>query len=327
MAKKLFESYSKGLMKDAGKTTDVVILDSEETTDRLQLYRENKKNKGIIELLFSYVSEEGNLIAKDEHGVQIVLLKDVLIKDMPYYDKSVGEKLVATAFTVSITKIDEKTGTVYVKSARPGEQAKKATIRSRLVGELFNELNKGHTPRIAGVIRQVTGTKAYVDILGKGILGFVYSKDWGKAHYRFFKEQCKEGEVYEFDIVRSLPPNKNHKIPAFILSRKEVADDPWDAIPDEFLKQDAVITVRCVERPQKKTYWWGVSELLPAGIEIQADYTKKCADIMVGAVYKCKVRMAERKAHVFRVVPFGIADSEVGTEKAIRFLDPKHKVK
>lgn len=302
------------------------VLDEEQSDDRLEKYREWQKIKGELELMFSFVSADGDLIQQDANGVKIVLLKDVLVKDMPYYDERIGEKLIANPFVVTIEKIDEEKATIYVKSARSGSKARRGTIKSRLVGEIMSELRKGHTPRLAGKIESVDEKRAIVNILNKNILGICLLDNWQKTYCRNLKEHCKAGEIYEFDIVKQLPPQKG-KQSAFSLSRVDIASDPWDAIPEEYLEKGAVLAVRCVERPGGKTYWWGVSDLLP-GIEIQGDYTNKCGRIMESVFYKCAVDKVDREKHVFRVVPFSLADSDVGkTEKAIRFLDKKTKVK
>ncbi len=321
MSKKLLDSYSKSLLKGQTKTDDV-ILDDEKSLDRLKPYKEWAKIKGEMEIMFPFMSEEGNLIAQDGNGVKIILLKETLMADMPYYDNRVGEKLMANAFVVVIDKIDDKTDTVYVKSARSGSNARRATIKSRLIGELIGELKKGHTPRLAGKIEQVSEKRAVVNILNKGILGFCYVEKWQNGRTRNYKKVCKEGGIYEFDVVKQLTQQKG-KPPAFELSRVDITPDPWESIPDEFFTKGAVLTVRCVERPEGKSYWWGASDLIP-GIEMQADYTKKCGRIMESVIYKCTVDRVDREKHIFRVVPFGLADSDVGeTEKAIRFLETR----
>ncbi len=325
MARKLFESYSKSLLKGVEKKEE--LLDDSQSGDPLEKYKEWMESNGVLELLFSFVSPEGDLIQQDANGVKIVLPKDVALKSMSYYDKRTAESILANAFVVNIEKIDEENNTVYVKSAKgDGRKARKGTLKSRLVGEIVSELKKGHTPRLAGKIEDVDEKRAIVNILNKNILGICLLDHWQKTYCRHLKERCKVGEIYEFDIVKQLPQQKG-KQSAFSLSRTEITGDPWDSIPEEYLQKGAVIVVRCVERPVGKTYWWGVSDLLP-GIEVQADYTKRCGRIMESVIYKCTVEKVDRERHVYRVVPFALADSDVGdVEKAIRFIDKKTKVK
>ena len=160
-----------------------------------------------------------------------------------------------------------------------------------------------------------------------GVQGVCNVRDWSTSYIRDLRTVCKKGDVIDFKIYSVIKASKG-KPERFVLSRKDFEDDAWSKIPKQFLETDAIIGVRCVERPSGKTFWWGTSELMP-GIEIMGDYTKKYSQssMVTGIVYKCKVIRSEPDKHKFQVVPFDVTDSDVGTEKAVKFFKSKEKVK
>ena len=319
MSTKLIDKYSNALRKSAPVTMEEEVT----SNDPLAKYRECEKNRNTFDVLFSYVAPNGDLSVKDEDGVTVVLKADVLSQDLPFYDQRKRGIFLARTFTVKITEIDEKSNTVYVRSGR----SQRGSVKNQMISEIMSALEADQHPKITGRVIRVNDSRALIDIAGKGILGICHVSNWSSAYTRYLKEACKEGDIFDFRILRPLKKQKD-KTQGFELSRLEFAEDPWKNIPAEYAVQDAVIAIRCVDRPKGKTFWWGVSKMIP-GIEIMGDYTKRFDDVKVlmGITYKCKVTHVDLEKHVFKVVPFEVADSDADTLNAIKFLKSNQKVR
>ena len=319
MSTKLIDRFSDALRQSA----PVTMEEDRGTADPLARYRECDEKKNTFDVLFSYVAPNGDLSVKDEEGVTIILKADVLAKDLPFYDTRKRGIFLTRTFTVKITEIDEKNRVVYVRSGR----AHRNSLKNQLIGEIMGALKNNEYPKITGRIIRVNDSRALVDIAGKGILGICHVSNWSSAYTRYLKEACKEGEIYDFRITGPLKKQKD-KTQGFELSRLDFAEDPWKNIPPEYAVPDAVIAIRCVDKPKGKTFWWGVSKIVP-GIEIMGDFTKRFDDVKVytGITYKCKVTHVDLEKHIFKVVPFEVADSDADTLNAIRFLKSSQRVR
>lgn len=319
MNTKLIDKYSDALRRSAPVTMEEEVT----SADPLARYKECAQNKNTFDVLFSFVAPNGDLSVKDENGVTVLLKADVLSKDLPFYDQRKRGIFLARTFTVRISEIDEATNTVYVRSGR----SQRGSVKNQMISEIMGALKAGQQPKITGRVIKVNDSRALIDIAGKGILGICHISKWSSAYIRYLKETCKEGDIFDFRITKPLKRQKD-KTQGFELSRLEFADDPWKNIPAEYAVPEAVIAIRCVDRPKGKSFWWGVSHMIP-GIEIMGDYTKRFDDVKVlaGITYKCKVTHVDLDKHVFKVVPFEVADSDADTLNAIKFLKSNQKVR
>lgn len=128
---------------------------------------------------------------------------------------------------------------------------------------------------------------------------------------RSLAEECVFGENYDFYIVAESTDNKRKR---YVLDRRELVRDEWDILAENKMLVDVLenmgsITLRCVEIPEGKTYWWGVSNTIK-GIEIMCDYVKSVGQIEIGASYKCKVDKFNLERRILRCTPYAKASGE-----------------
>ena len=258
--------------------------------------------------------------AIDENGVNIVMKLEDILRDFPWYTYEERARFIGkNKYVVKIVAIDEETNTVYVRSS----YSKQSSTKGQLVKEIFDELKAGNTIKVYGRAVNVDERRVTVDILCQGIRGVCLAANWSKAYTRFLTQHCKKGEFYEFEIVKRLPRNKNKDI-AFSLSRKEITTDPWDEISPSISERD-VLTVKCIDRPVGKTYWWGVSNAIP-NIEIMGEFNRQneaCRQMRVGFTYQCVIKQFNKEEHILKVTPFDIANKDAETERALKFLRTK----
>ncbi len=328
---KLLNQYSMQLRKN---TIPAVKVGEQVESLSIDTFKECQKNHTTFDVIFSYASKDGDLKATVD-DIMVILKGTDLHLALPYYNSWIKDRFVGTPFTVSVKEIDEENKTVYVQSSRSGSSD---NIRGRLTAEIQKELKKRQKTDgaedakeqeplvVAGKIIQVTDGRAIVNLLGIGIMGIIYSRNWSTAYTRSLNGLCQKNEVYDFEILRQFPKKKDKSV-AFELSRKNVGGDPWEMIPEEFCQKDSIINVECIEKPQNKTYWWGRSNLIK-GIEIMGNFNSNLGNIMVSVTYKCKVVAVDKEKHMFKVVPFDTADEVSGDMKrAIRFIESKKTVK
>ncbi|MCR5720559.1 MAG: hypothetical protein K6F84_08335, partial [Lachnospiraceae bacterium] len=85
-------------------------------------------------------------------------------------------------------------------------------------------------------------------------------------------------------------------------------------------KQDAVVIVKCKDKPWGKSYWWGTCDLLP-DIEIMGDYSNKFPAengpgepvMYTGFSYICKIveiRISPDGRNKFKVAPFAVSPED-----------------
>ena len=322
MATELIRKYSEALKSSAPVVMENIPQEAD-GSGPLEPYRKCKKAGQPFDVLFSYIAPNGDLSLKDK-GVTIILEGRVLSMDLPYYDAGNMAQFLGKSFTVKVQTIDEENMTVYVRSGRDHRNS----VRNRIRKEIRDELKEKREPVVTGKVVKVTPYGAVIDLMGMGVQGNINVRDWSKGYVRDLRTVCKKGDVLDFKIYSVVKAVKG-KPERFVLSRRDFEDDRWKSIPEQYLKEGAVMGVRCVECPKDKTFWWGTSEFVP-GIEIMGDYTNKfnSKSMMVGIVYKCKVIRSEPEKHRFQVVPFDVTDSDVGTVNAVKFFkDKKEKVK
>jgi hypothetical protein len=286
--------------------------------DHLEKYKELKKGNEAFEVIFSFIDPNGDLIAKDESGVTIILKGDDLSKELSYYNEKRHGLFLGSAFTVKVSSVDEENNTVHVKNGR----SQRSSVKNQVIREIMKEIKDDKKLKIVGRVMQVNRKRVLVDVLGKGILGICEVKHWSKSYVKYLDEACKKGDVLEFDIIGTMPKEEKYNQIAFSLSREAYEADAWKEVPAEYSKPDAVIVVRCVDVPQGKEHWWGVSGMIP-GIELMGDFTRKYgkASLIKGVTYKCKITQVDLDAHVFKVVPFEVADSDADTVNAVRMFN------
>lgn len=321
---KLIDQFSKELR---GQTKEEVKeLNTEGVSDPFERYVAAQEKKERFEVTFGYAANDGALSGVDEFGVELILDGEQLSRDLSYYSVEHRASFVGVPFTVRVKEVDEEAGVVYLSTAWSDSK----DTRARLIAEIERELKKreesGDTEPLVvpGRIMNVSEERALVDILGKGVLGIIKVQNWKKGYVRYFTKTVKKGDIYDFVIQKKLPRKSNSRVPAFALTRKPLTEDPWQNIPKK-LQVGTVITVKCLGRPQGKTYWWGSSPMVE-GIELMADYTEKFARPIIGVSYKCKITTLDPVKHRFQVVPFALASKDTGTAESVEFIQSKKPI-
>ncbi len=283
------------------------------SVDRFASYRQAQKDKDVLEVPFAFADPDGNLVYTDANGVSIVLLEEDFKKSIDYYDASIKDRFVGKPLVTVISKISEEEGRVYVQSARNNQR----TTRSQLIREINAELSGGNQPAVCGKVVRVSNRSLTVDIFGRGIMGVCPVGNWSVNYTRYLTEQVKRGELVDFNVTGQLPKVKGKEL-CFSLDHKPYTEDAWDSIPEELLQEGSVVVVKCIDKPDGKSFWWGVSPMLK-GIEIMGDFTKR-VDVMVSLPYKCRVDKIDKEKKFFRVVPFELADVDPATAQAVNFI-------
>lgn len=337
MANKLLERYIKE-MRDG--IADSVVLEEQagknEDKDKMLRYKECAERNGTFEVTFSYANTEGDLIAQDNKGVKVEFLAKDIKEDIPYYSPYYKDRFLNSPLVVRITSIDEDAEVVRVRSGRStGFTTKKRLIRA--IEKEMEEIKKAQSENVSedgepaepqyfellGRVESVEPKRAIVNILGRGIIGFCYARNWQKNYTRDMTDFCKKGQVYEFQVIGKLPPKRGRET-GFNLSHVPYTKDAWEDIPAELFEENAVILVECLERPLGKNYWWGKTDLVP-GIEIVGDYNSNIGSIRETITYKCKIRRIDTEKRLFRVVPFAVAEKDRDKVDSIRFIEVKRK--
>lgn len=156
---------------------------------------------------------------------------------------------------------------------------------------------------------------AYVDILCRGIVGSIEVKKWQKTYLRRISTQCREGEIYEFEIIKAV--KKNDHFTKFVLSRENITPDPWEA----FINNENtpavgdVVVAKIVDVQEGFDYMWGVCPRYP-GIEVKVKKNPKL-QYRVGISYKCKIGSLNPQEHKLSVTPFEVANE---SEAVVKFL-------
>ncbi|MCR5236034.1 MAG: hypothetical protein K6E34_02385 [Lachnospiraceae bacterium] len=337
MANKLLDRCIKEMREGI---TDSVVMENEaaksEAEDKLQRYKECAERNGTFEVTFSYANTEGDLIAQDAKGVKVEFLAKDIKEDIPYYSPYYKDRFLNTPLVVRIVAIDDKTEVIRVRSGRStGFTTKKRLIRAiekemeaLKQSQIENAGEDGkqaepHYFELLGRVESVEPKRAVVNILGKGIIGFCYARNWQKNYTRDMTDFCKKGQVYEFQVIGKLPSKRGRET-GFNLSHVPYTRDAWEDIPKELFEENAVILVECLERPLGKNYWWGKTELIP-GIEVIGDYNSNIGTIRETITYKCKIRKIDTENHLFRVIPFAVAEKDRDKVDSIRFIEVKRK--
>lgn len=290
----------------------------EHEDDPFEPYRKSMDSKAVFKVSFDLADSDGNLSVIDENGVTIILTREEFTRTAIYYSASLRAKFIGIPLIVQAIEIDEEQRKVYVTSGIGLHDEK--TIRAALMKELIKEINAEKKPVIMGCVISVNPNYALVNILNVNILGIIQVRDWQKGYTRTLDRETTSGDWKEFQVI-SFNKKKGSDY-RFELSRVELTDDPWESIPEEFLEENAVISVRCEEKPVGKSFWWGKSQRI-AGIEIMGNYNSRMAEIMVSATYRCKIKEVDLKRHVFKVVPFDLINDENVSQKSIEFIKKK----
>ena len=311
------------------------------TVDKYSIYREACESRATLEVIFDGGDPDGNLSCYDDNGVRLMLLADTFRKGAPYYSSAIMNGFIGNPVTLRVEKVDEKTNTVYLesgisrfsKSRRLNTEIKLIMDQNkklRAENDAITRENKGKPESerkpyhkvlplyVYGRVVSVGNDTMIVDIYDQGVKGLVKKHDWSNENVIELRSRVNVGDMLQFEVVKSLPKTGSCD---WQLSRKNIAPDPWDNFPDD-ITAGMTILVKCISRPEGKSYWFGSTSRVPE-IRVFGDYTRK-TQVMVGEMYECNVVEADKKKKSFKVAPFRHVATTGGTP-SVRVL--KQKVK
>lgn len=289
----------------------------------IEKYLEYAKNKTVFDVTFTSVDTDATFSTMDG-DVNIILDHEEFMKVAKSSSTYATAHLLGVTMQAKVLSVDEVDKKVYIELAGATKIGYEVNMRNEINHELSRSLEKGSKPVVWGIVKRASRDKILVDILGKGILGFISKADWANDYVRSLETVCKIGEYMQFEVLRPAPKMEG-KPTAWILSRKAFTGDAWESLDIEGLKEGGVILVRCFEKPIGKTYWWGVSDRVP-GIDILGDYASKFPNersIYVGITYKCKIRKLDKEGRKISVRPFEVIPADLPKIERMRALTKK----
>jgi len=296
----------------------------------LDKYEQLMKLGTSTKIRFDACDISGNFSVMD-NGVLVILPSSSVGNVQSIVNVYTTSRMLGVELALNIARVDRENNRVYCEIPRSVQLRSKDLVKNSINRELHRIIKGGSFPVVWGRIIRVDAKKAYVDILGQGIVGCIDVAYWQKCYTRSMLGMCNEGEYYQFEVMSQGAPRAGHETGLWALSRRNITPDVWQEIDFEALQAGGNLMVRCVEKPVGKTYWWGVSERTP-GIEIMGDFTVKLGnkDIIEGITYKCKIKEIEvsdnHKRNRFTVIPFGVSDDDVEKVEAVRRLRKKTDV-
>lgn len=295
---------------------------SQEMVESQQNYEECLEQNKYLNIVFSTYDVNGNYEARD--GKKTVILENEEMKkygqENTYKQKAI---FLNRRVCVKVKCIDGDK--VYVVPAGSTEQALRVSTKELVNNEIARKLANGVRPVVFGRVLRVQPHSVMVNILDVDIIGFINTSHWSKLYTRTLEGLCKEGDYMQFEVIRPAEKKEGKDSKAWILGRENICPNPWDDTGIETLQVGNIMIVKCTEKPEGKTYWWGVTDRLP-GVEVMGDYTYNYSDtkgIFAGLSYQCKVTNIDKNerngcGYKVKVVPIVVVDEDKESLQAIR---------
>lgn len=277
---------------------------------KLDIYKGLFESGSVFSAAFASVGRDGTFSIMDE-DVEVILSADKFGEVATSTNTYATKNLLGVSMQVKVCEICVEEKKVYVELAGATKESYTANLREEINNELSRSVYAGKNPVVWGRVVRVNRDKMVIDILDKGINGFLGRKHWSKDFYRSLESVANVGDYFQFEVVGKAPKLDGKPV-AWILSRQNITKSVWDDLNLEGLEEKGVLLVRCVEKPEGKTYWWGVSDRLP-GVELMGDYSSSFrtpANLYEGITYKCKIKRLDLEKKQIKVVPFEVAAAD-----------------
>lgn len=268
----------------------------------LQHFEKMQKTRALMHCSFDMIDGDGNLIFVDDNQIEYFLSEEDLATAYPTYTKETRSAMLGVPIQVYIKEIQNTR--VILESASvfvPVEERRKELERI-----LSYRVYHKNYPEIMGTVTEVQPNRVFVDIFDSGVIGIIPTLYFRKEFTRDLRQFFKVGEVITGRVVKKKSRTEGEER-HWIISTVKYTQDPWKNIPPN-ITEDSIINIKCIQIPQGKTYFWGVSNLVP-GIEIMSDFGGGKLQIEVGGIYKCKIRKISVEEKKFQVVPFGVVSN------------------
>lgn len=311
----MLEKFNKGIEDSLNnKEPEVEVLQHD--------YEELLKSGRTFGLFFASWDQETSSFILFDGDVKIVLTAEELARQK--IEVGAREKfiLMGNKIQVRVVNIDKEKNTVYVSLPdNAGGNALNRYVRGdkeKLHQEITEILKSGDRPKVWGKVIKVKPDKLTVDILDMGILGFISLSHWQYGYTRGFDGLVEEGQYYQFEITGPAHNKEGKNTKAWILSRKRIAKNPYEAADAGSIKVGDLLNVKCTSMPEGKSYWWGTTERVP-GVEVMVDYKEqgysRVEHIFVGIHYICRVKRVEwndkKGGYNISLIPIRVSSSDL----------------
>lgn len=296
------------------KELSVKAADSGEViAEEKQNYEEILRTNKLITVTFGSYDAKGNYEAVD--GDKLIILEDAEMRKYGQ-ENSFKQKTIFLNRPICVKVLRIDGNCVYVTPAGSTEYALKHSTKELINSEIERSLANGNSPVVFGRVISVRPNSITVNILDADIIGFLSRSNWSALYTRTMEGICKEGDYFQFEVVRRADKKEGTNAKVWRLSRKKIAPNPWDFVNMETLQEGNILVVKCTEKPEGKSYWWGVTDRLP-GVEVMGDFTfnyAKNKGMFVGLSYQCKVdkivKNTKNNGYNVKVVPISVIEED-----------------
>jgi len=273
---------------------------SERTKSTLDEYERLMKNKELIEDLRFPQSKITDGLWKREGEVEIFLPKKEI--NFRFEATNLSRKETYRFYTVKIIEVDRKNKKVVVSHVAAQEQ-----VRPDVLNVIDKELKEGRAFRAQAIVSFFTkgNTMAFLDILGIGIKGVIYAKEWSEGYTKSISSVVKRGDLIDIAITGH-SKNSKPEDPQYACSRRLIImeSNPWANIEERVPLHSNVI-VRCVDKIGRNFLGKiaGEEEVTVFGHypDRPSATTGESIVIRQGGVYTCYASAVSEKNRVLRV--------------------------
>ncbi|MCF8069748.1 MAG: 30S ribosomal protein S1 [Desulfobacterales bacterium] len=237
---------------------------------------------------------EGKVKEVCKGGFRITLMGKLAFCPISQMDVNFVEKpedYVGQTFTFIITKLEMRAKNVVVSRRKLLEAARKEEqeefLKTLAVGNVYT-----------GLVKKLMPFGAFVDI-ANGVDGLVHISELSWSRVSKPEDAVSVGDKIEVKVLSLEPKEKSH-LPKISLSRKQVENNPWDSIKDNFKPGDKITgkITRCMN--------FGAFVEISPGIE--------------GLVHVSEISYTKRITHPESVLTVGESISVV-----IKEVDAEHR--
>lgn len=217
---------------------------SYKTEKRLEEYKKAMRSGELLEnIRFPQGQSMEGLKLMDE-GIEVCLPKNEI--STIFVNKFMSRELMNRYYTVMVMSVNEDNKTVMVSHV---EAQKK--VRPSEIEKIEGALQEGKTVRTKAKVVLFTreDTLAFVDILGLGIPGMLFVKDWSDSYTPNFLAEAKVGDIVDVEITGHTSKHTPGD-PQYMCSRKNIIDSPWKNIADK-IPLNSNILVRCISKREQ----------------------------------------------------------------------------
>lgn len=291
-----------GVAEDSFPAKEVV--DSEKETV-YRFYEEKMESGELIPNMVFSQHEKNEGLFLFEKGVKILLPNEEI--DLFYKNSSSGRNL-NRPFTVKVMGVDREARLITVSFIKAQE-----AVRPGIMKMINESLEKGKPffteARVLNIKRngmEQTSGHVVLDIMGVGIGGVLFTRDWSEAYVRDIGSEIKKGDIIKVAVIEKSAKSANGYI-KYRCSRKVLSTgDKWKGIEERYpLHSNVVVT--CVKKATN--YWLGKVKGLE-DVTVYAHYpepdvknsiTGEQLIIVPGLSYSCYVSSISEKDKKFRV--------------------------